>query len=148
MRGGEEGLFSLSYVSQATQRDPTALLTEAASIAATSAARNAEGCVTGALAVGDGWFAQVMEGRRSALLDTFDRILRDPRPTKIRLLSFDPIARRHFADWSMGFSGELEPGLLSATAAEHARQESFGGGEVAQRNRAVLAALALPLGAD
>lgn len=148
MEGGEESLFSLSYVSQATQRDPAALLVQAALIAATSATRNAEGGVTGSLAVGDGWFAQVMEGRRSVLLDTFDRILRDPRHTEIRLLAFNPIARRRFADWSMGFSGELEPGLLPATAAEHARQESFGGGQVAQHNQVVLSALAARLGAD
>ena len=148
MREGAEGLFSLSYVSQATQRDATALLSDAALIAATSATRNAEVGVTGALAVGDGWFAQVMEGQRSALLDTFDRILLDPRHTEIRLLSFDLITRRRFADWSMGFSGALEPGLLPATAAEHARQESFGGGDVAQRNLTLLAALASPLGAD
>jgi hypothetical protein len=146
MGGGGGTLFSLSYVSQATQRDPAALRVEAALIAAASAALNAAAGVTGALAVGDGWFAQVIEGPRLAVLDTFDRILRDRRHTEIRLLAFHPIAQRRFAAWSMGFAGELAPGLLQGAAVEHARQEGGGASDIVQRGQAIILALAARVG--
>jgi hypothetical protein len=132
MGGGGGTLFSLSYVSQATQRDPATLRVEAALIAAASAALNAEAGVT--------------EGPRLAVLDTFDRILRDRRHTEIRLLAFHPIAQRRFAAWSMGFSGELAPGLLQGAAVEHARQEGGGASDIVQRGQAIILALAARVG--
>ncbi len=116
-------LYRLLYVSCAVETDPSCLVEQAEAIARVSALHNAQGGLTGALAVGAGWFAQVLEGVSRPLLATFDRIIADPRHTDIRVLDFGVIETRDFANWSMGFSGGLDPALLGAAAAGYEVQE-------------------------
>ena len=59
--------------------------------------------VTGALLFNQTYFAQVLEGDRKAVTETFCRIANDPRHTDLVILEARPIERRRFADWSMGF---------------------------------------------
>ncbi len=61
--------------------------------------------VTGALLYNQTYFAQVLEGDRKAVTETFCRIVRDPRHTDHVILEARPIKRRRFADWSMCFVG-------------------------------------------
>ncbi|MCG8563118.1 MAG: BLUF domain-containing protein [Hyphomicrobiales bacterium] len=59
--------------------------------------------VTGALLFNQTYFAQVLEGDRKAVTQTFCRIANDPRHTDLVILEARPIQRRRFANWSMGF---------------------------------------------
>ncbi len=70
--------------------------------------------ITGVLCFSDGIFLQVLEGGRSAVSRLYHRIAADPRHTDVELLSFDEIAERRFAGWSMGQvnAARLNPALL------------------------------------
>jgi hypothetical protein len=74
-------------------------------ILAASRANNTRVGVTGALMFNAGCFAQVLEGPRGAVEDTFERIQQDERHGEVSLLDFGPVAYRAFATWSMGFVG-------------------------------------------
>jgi Sensors of blue-light using FAD len=64
-----------------------------------SVANNRRDDVTGALIHDGTWFAQVLEGAEGAVAATFERILRDPRHTDIRLVKLQTVADRRFAGW-------------------------------------------------
>jgi hypothetical protein len=53
----------------------------------------------------DGSFFQVLEGEPAALDRLFQKLLLDKRHSHVTLIIREPIARRSFAEWSMGFSG-------------------------------------------
>lgn len=59
-------------------------------------------------------FLQVLEGGRSAVNRRYNRIAQDPRHTDVELLSYEEIAERRFAAWSMGQvnMATLNPGLV------------------------------------
>jgi hypothetical protein len=141
--GGEErrGLFALAFVSRAVDRDSESLHRVAREVTAHAARRNSFAAITGGLCLGDGCFAQVLEGPGAAVLETFDRILVDPRHQEVRLLEFVPIASRRFAGWSMAFSGELAPGVLAGAAVEHRLMERLGRGSVAHQAQVIAAAM-------
>ncbi len=68
--------------------------------------------VTGALVYDDHWFAQALEGELPFVEELFDRISRDTRHTKIRIVSKAIVSGRLFGNWSMGFAArklESEP---------------------------------------
>ena len=78
--------------------------------------------VTGVLCFSGDTFLQVLEGGRSQVGALYNRIACDPRHINVELLSFEEIAERNFASWSMGQANlsRLNPALLlkySATAA-------------------------------
>ena len=85
---------------------PQAMQAEIAAILAASRRNNMQGQVTGALMFNAGCFAQVLEGPLAAVEATFERIQRDERHGEVNLLALQPIARRAFPDWSMGFVGQ------------------------------------------
>ncbi|MBY0338333.1 MAG: BLUF domain-containing protein [Acetobacteraceae bacterium] len=120
-------LFRLIYVSRATAPDEAQPRREVEAIAAASTVANARDGLTGALAVGGGYFAQILEGPRGAVSRTLDRILADPRHEDIRILDFTPIAGRGFAGWGMSFVGEVDPSLLAAAVDMPEGQERRGG---------------------
>jgi len=59
-----------------------------------------------------GSFFQVLEGEEATLLELFAIIATDPRHRNVTKIIQEPIARRVFGDWTMGFSA-LEPAELS-----------------------------------
>lgn len=71
-----------------------------------SRSRNARLGVTGALAFNGTNFIQVLEGRRSAVLEVYGSIERDPRHADVLVVEQGPVARREFADWAMAYVGE------------------------------------------
>lgn len=77
-------------------------------ILATSRVNNEKVGVTGALLFNSGCFAQVLEGTRSAISETFERIQCDPRHGDVLVLEFAPAAKRSFSTWSMGFVGHAQ----------------------------------------
>ncbi len=68
-----------------------------------SRARNATRDLTGMLLYLDGNFFQVLEGPAGAVDSLFEVISRDPRHSRITRIIREPIARRDFGDWTMGF---------------------------------------------
>ena len=96
-------------------------------ILAASQRNNSRVGVTGALLFNGGAFAQVLEGPRRSVEDTFERIQRDLRHSDVTVLQCGPVESRGFANWSMAFVGQSARGqsLWSRLAAEsgfdHAR---------------------------
>ena len=64
---------------------------------------NKENGITGMLLYANGNFLQVLEGEAEAVEKTFTRICADPRHYDIIHLISEPIAQRHFSQWSMGY---------------------------------------------
>lgn len=76
--------------------------------------------VTGALMFNNGAFAQVLEGPRQAVEETFERIQCDDRHGDVTVLQCGPTENRSFANWSMAFVGQSSAGQaqFSQLAAE------------------------------
>jgi Sensors of blue-light using FAD len=66
-----------------------------------SVANNRRDDITGALVHDDKWFAQALEGPETMVSATFERILRDPRHSDVRLIKMQPVPARRFAGWWM-----------------------------------------------
>jgi hypothetical protein len=84
------------------------------SIVDVSRFNNTRDGVTGALCFNANFFLQCLEGERSAVNETYHRILRDPRHEQALLLRYDEVPKRQFGDWSMGYlsSQAMAPDLL------------------------------------
>jgi hypothetical protein len=67
----------------------------------TSVRNNRRDSITGALALPDGKFVQVLEGRRPALDALLARLSADPRHTDIAVLGQWEVTARLFAGWAM-----------------------------------------------
>ncbi|MFK7857960.1 MAG: BLUF domain-containing protein [Granulosicoccus sp.] len=67
---------------------------------------NAQADITGALMFNKGRFAQILEGRRVDIEETFERIQYDDRHSDVVILSFEKVVARSFSFWSMGYVGE------------------------------------------
>jgi blue light- and temperature-responsive anti-repressor len=78
---------------------------EVMNILETSRSRNAEAGVTGALMFNEQRFVQILEGERSAVEETFERIQCDARHTAIAVISRRKEPWRHFGAWSMAYVG-------------------------------------------
>ena len=65
---------------------------------------NARNEITGFLLATTGAFAQVLEGDRATVAETYGRIVADSRHGAIRLLAEHPIGERRFPRWSMGLA--------------------------------------------
>jgi hypothetical protein len=66
-----------------------------------SVANNRRDDITGALIHDDKWFAQALEGPETKVTAAFERILRDPRHSDVRLIRMQPVPARQFAAWWM-----------------------------------------------
>jgi hypothetical protein len=66
--------------------------------------------VTGALMFNADVFAQVLEGPRRGVEETFERIQRDTRHGDVTVLQCGPVESRGFAGWSMAFVGRSAMG--------------------------------------
>ncbi len=65
--------------------------------------RNQKNEITGLLLYRNGDFMQVIEGPHKSVRELLEKILRDPRHARVRILREGPLAERQFADWTMGF---------------------------------------------
>jgi hypothetical protein len=82
--------------------------------------RNSKVGVTGALMFNAGAFAQVLEGPRRGVEETFERIQMDTRHGDVTVLQCAPAESRGFSNWSMAFVGQSARGkvLWDGIAAE------------------------------
>ncbi|MGU3406922.1 BLUF domain-containing protein [Methylobacterium brachiatum] len=114
-------LYRLVYASKNMLHGSEAELTAiVGQILATSQRNNARSDVTGALMFNAGAFAQVLEGPRRGVEETFERIQCDDRHSDVTVLQCGPTESRSFANWSMAFVGQSAGGQeqFSRLAAE------------------------------
>ena len=101
-------LVRLLYASRACQPADPALVD---AIVATSVANNPQHGITGVLCHSNTVFLQALEGDLEAVSRLFLNIGRDDRHHHVVLLSYEEIAERAFAGWSMG---RVNAGKLNA----------------------------------
>ena len=75
--------------------------------------KNAQRSVSGMLLYDSGSFFQVLEGEDATLTELLAIIAVDPRHTSVTKIIHEPIARRVFGDWTMGFAEVSAPELAS-----------------------------------
>lgn len=69
---------------------------------------NLDNGVTGGLLFNPTYFAQVLEGDRQVISDTFCRLSQNPKHKGIVILECKPISERKFSTWHVGFAGKSE----------------------------------------
>jgi Sensors of blue-light using FAD len=99
------------YASRAAATSEGAVLDD---ILNQSRKRNPALGITGLLCVSGDIFIQVLEGGREEVCELYNAIVRDPRHTQVRLLSYEEITERRFAAWTMGQANisKINPSLL------------------------------------
>lgn len=104
-------LVRLMYCSRTAEAVPADTLN---TIIAKSRANNPARGITGALCASGSIFLQVLEGGRAEVNRLYIKIAADQRHTDITLLSYEEIAERSFAHWSMGqvSLNRINPSLL------------------------------------
>jgi len=80
---------------------PTDNLLVISEIVAVSDRNNRRDDLTGALAINDGWFLQVIEGQTAQLDNLLRRLQADKRHRDFKVLQRREIKTRLFGDWSM-----------------------------------------------
>jgi hypothetical protein len=103
-----EDLISLVYIS--SERSPFSAK-ELDELLANSRVRNRANGVTGVMLYAGGSFMQYLEGPKTAVQKTFERIKADRRHYGIMELICMNIPKREFKDWSMGFTTKEYPGF-------------------------------------
>lgn len=93
-------LRHLVYTSASTQRMSKE---ELFSLLKAARVRNRDRSVTGILLYIEGTFFQVIEGEADTVRELYGRIRQDPRHTHVTTIIEEPIARRAFAEWTMGY---------------------------------------------
>jgi hypothetical protein len=93
-------LLSIVYTSRATEAFDDGALSALLSASRTS---NAAVDITGFLLHRDGRFIQFLEGPEYAVRRLVEKIARDPRHTRVRVLLEDFVATRSYAEWTMGY---------------------------------------------
>ena len=103
-----ERLISLVYIS--SERSPFSAK-ELDELLANSRERNKVNGITGVMLYASGSFMQYLEGPKTAVQQTFERIKADRRHFGIMELICMDIPKREFKDWSMGFTTKEYPGF-------------------------------------
>ena len=93
-------MYHLIYVSSAVNLFTDEQLKQLLEVSRTN---NGKRNITGMLLYLDGNFIQVLEGEQTAVIETHQRIARDPRHKGLMTLLQGNIPEREFSDWSMGF---------------------------------------------
>ncbi len=69
--------------------------------------------ITGVLFYENGHFLQALEGEKSPLIKTFEKISKDPRHNQIIKIIDEPISARSFVDWSLDTFYIDSPALIN-----------------------------------
>jgi len=98
---GARTLHRLLYASRQTFTRQMIPNQEIDALIHASIRNNAAAEISGLLLVHDGWFVQALEGQAAAVMNTYRRIVDDPRHAQARVISAGPAARREFGNWNM-----------------------------------------------
>ena len=85
---------------------------------------NRESGITGALIYSDGSFMQYFEGEPDAMAETYQRIRRSRRHSRIHEMMNEPIGKREFPDWQMALAQPAASVLLMLSTASWVVQNS------------------------
>lgn len=96
----DPGLFTLAYTSHAAHAFSFEELSE---ILEKIRASNAQRDITGILVYKNGVFFQVLEGQEQVVRETYDKIQQTSRLKSFKCHLAEPIEKRTFSNWSMGF---------------------------------------------
>ena len=100
-------LYRLVYISSnKISSSPGSFGAQVEQILSVSRRNNAAVGVTGALIFSSGFFGQVLEGPRTAVEATFERIQQDMRHSDVSLLEFKSAVARTFERWDMAYVGQ------------------------------------------
>ncbi len=91
-------IYQLIYRSQAMEKTDWETLE---ALMTTSINNNKESDLTGMLLFTGEHFLQVLEGEYIKINRTFYDICRDKRHHNLKLITFTPVVKRHFSEWSM-----------------------------------------------
>ncbi len=94
----QQDLVELKYFSEISKVLNISNLSEIIDAAVVS---NKSKGITGILFFDYGYFGQILEGQRTKVEETFERIKRDNRHQNIKLLGLSKIDHRRFPDWAM-----------------------------------------------
>src|ERR1700722_18992034 len=94
-------MIHLIYASVATQKFHTSQLTDLLQQARET---NKRVGLSGILLHADGSFFQVLEGAPAVIDELYQKLVVDKRHAQLTVIIREPIARRSFGNWSMGFS--------------------------------------------
>jgi hypothetical protein len=94
-------LIHLIYASAATEEFGAEQL---ASLLQQAREPNEQAGLTGMLLYSDGNFFQVLEGEPEEVDKLYEKLHHDKRHAQLTLIIREPIAKRSFGNWSMGFS--------------------------------------------
>jgi EAL domain-containing protein (putative c-di-GMP-specific phosphodiesterase class I) len=114
-------LIHLIYASVATQKFDNEQIKE---LLLQSRAANERIGVTGLLLHSDGNFFQILEGAAAEVDKLFAKIDADPRHAQVTVIFREPIRRRSFAGWTMGFASTSPQELATV----HGLNDFFLGG--------------------
>lgn len=70
--------------------------------------RNIKNDITGLLCFNRNYFLQCIEGERSVVNETFNKICADERHERVTMMSYDEIKEREFTDWAMEYVPESQ----------------------------------------
>ena len=87
------------YASRVTTSLPAVVLDQ---ILVQSHRNNPRRGITGLLCFTSDVFVQVLEGGRDEVCDLYNAIVRDERHSQVRLLAYEEMTERRFANWTMG----------------------------------------------
>lgn len=116
MRTPAVGLIHCIYASRAIATDREA---EIQAMLERARCKNVAHGITGMLLLIEDSFFQVLEGDAASVDGIYEVISRDTRHDRVTQIIREPIARRSFGDWSMGF----------ATLGRAAAQQLIGGND-------------------
>ena len=94
-------MIHIIYASVATEGFTSAQLT---ALLQKARGENERLQLTGMLLYSDGNFFQVLEGEPDSVDGMYKKLHLDKRHHQLTMVVREPIAKRYFADWSMGFS--------------------------------------------
>ena len=99
--------------------------------------------VTGCLLLAGPLFAQVLEGRRDAVVPLVARIAADPRHSEVRVLLEQQTMERQYGEWSMGYFDDsgLEERLRALLTKPHSDPDAVADIMARMRPDTVLGAL-------
>jgi hypothetical protein len=108
-------MIRLLYIS--TTREPHSR-TQSDAILFASRRNNAAADITGLLIAGGNRFLQVLEGPEVRVQETYDRIRLDSRHFAPVILKREPVEKRIFGKWAMGFQPGGAPNSSSSVTDE------------------------------
>lgn len=109
-------LFTLLYVSEFTSADAGAI----ARLCEQSRHNNERDDITGLLVFDGRAFCQFIEGPRAAIERLYERLERDPRHTRIRMLQASSSnGARRFPSWRLGYAYSADPAAIERLHGSH-----------------------------